>query len=311
MERILITGGAGYIGSVLTGFLLRHKHKVTVLDNLCFQQSSLFHCASDANFDFVRGDVRDERLMQEIIPKHDVILPLAALVGMPICEKDKPGARSVNLDAIIMLNRLRSRQQKVILPCTNSGYGTKSGQVSCDEETPLEPVSLYGETKVKAEEELLGSPNAISLRLATVFGPSPRMRTDLLVNDFVLRALTDRYLVIFEKEFRRNYVHIEDVAECFLFCLNNFDSMKGQAYNVGLNDASLSKAELALKIKEQMPELYIHYAEVGYDPDKRNYVVSNAKINQKGFYAKRSLEEGIGQLIKLYRMLPRADFKNV
>ena len=310
MDKILVTGGAGYIGSVLVGRLLRRGYRVTVLDNLLYGQTSLLHYCTHPNFAFVRGDVRDERLMRELLKEHDAILPLAAIVGMKACDRDPHMAQSVNFDAIVLLNRLRSPDQKVIFPCTNSGYGTKSGDFYCTEEAPLEPISLYGETKVKAEQELLGSPNAISLRLATVFGPSPRMRLDLLVNDFVYRAVTEGFLVIYEKDFKRNYVHIDDVAECFCFCLEHFDEVKGEAYNVGLNDANLSKEELAMKIKEHVRTLYIHYAEVGSDLDRRNYIVSNEKIKQKGFVARRSLDEGIQQLIKAYQMLPRGDFRN-
>lgn len=310
MDKILIAGGAGYLGSVLVGHLLRKNYSVTVLDNLLYGQPSLLHCCDRPNFAFVRGDVRDEELMGELLKNHDAIVPLAAIVGMKACDRDPLMARSVNFDAIALLNRLRSPDQIVISPCTNSGYGTKSGEVYCTEDTPLEPISLYGETKVKAEWELLNSPNTISLRLATVFGPSPRMRLDLLVNDFVYRAVTDGFLVIYEKDFKRNYVHIEDVAECFCFCLEHFDQMKGEAYNVGLNDANLSKAELAEKIKEYVPSLYIHYAEVGFDPDKRNYIVSNDKIKQKGFEARHSLDEGIQQLMKAYQILPKGSYRN-
>lgn len=310
MENILITGGAGYLGSVAVRHLVRRGYRVTVLDNLLYGQASLLQYCSNPHFDFILGDVRDEGLMKQQLNRHDVILPLAAIVGAKASDRDPHMARSVNLDAICLLNRLRSANQKVIFACTNSGYGTKSGDYYCTEETPLEPISLYGETKVKAEQELLSSPNTISLRLATVFGPSPRMRLDLLVNDFVYRAVTDGFLVIYEKDFKRNYVHIEDVAECFCFCLEHFDDMKGEAYNVGLNDANLSKAELALKIKEHVPSLYIHYAEVGADPDRRNYIVSNAKINRKGFIAHRSFDDGIEQLIKAYRMLPKGNFRN-
>jgi nucleoside-diphosphate-sugar epimerase len=310
VEKILVTGGTGYLGSVLVGRLLSRGYRVTVLDNLLYGQPSLLHCCSNPNFDFVLGDARDERLMGELLKKHDVIIPLAAIVGMKACDRDPLMTKSVNYDAIALLNRLRSPDQKVISPCTNSGYGTKSGELYCTEETPLEPISLYGETKVKAEFELLNSPNTISLRLATVFGPSPRMRLDLLVNDFVYRAVNDGFLVIYEKDFKRNYIHIEDVADCFCFCLGRFDEMKGEAYNVGLNEANLSKAELATKIKEYVPSLYIHYAEVGSDPDKRNYIVSNDKIKQKGFEAKRSLDEGIQQLIKAYKMLPKGNYRN-
>jgi len=310
MRNILITGGSGYIGSVLVGHLLNRGCRVTVLDNLLHGTPSLLHYCSQPNFEFVVGDVRDERLMRELLKSNDVILPLAAIVGAKACDRDPLMARSVNLDSVMMLKHLLSPRQIVISPCTNSGYGTKSGDLYCTEETPLEPISLYGETKVKAERELLDNPNAISLRLATVFGPSPRMRLDLLVNDFVFRAATDGFLVIYEKDFKRNYIHIEDVAEAFCFCLERFDQVKGEAYNVGLNEANLSKAELALKIKEYLPSLYIHYAEVGSDPDKRNYIVSNDKINRKGFIARHSLDEGIRQLIKTCRMLPKGTFRN-
>lgn len=310
MERILITGGAGYIGSLLVGHLLRRGYRITAFDNILYGQTSLLHYCSNPNFEFVRGDVRDEGLVRKLLKQHDAIIPLAAIVSMKACDRDPHMARSVNFGGIVLINRLRSSDQKVIFPCTNSGYGTKSGDLYCTEETALEPVSLYGETKVKAEQELLGRPNAISLRLATVFGPSPRMRLDLLVNDFVYRAVTDGFLVIYEKDFKRNYVHIEDVAECFCFCLEQFDEMQGGAYNIGLNEANLSKEGLALKIKEHVPSLYIHFAEVGSDPDKRNYIVSNAKISRKGFVARRSLDEGIQQLIKAYQMLPEGNFRN-
>lgn len=308
--NLLVTGGAGYVGSVLVGHLLRRGYHVTVLDNLLYSQSSLLQYCSNSHFEFVQGDVRDERLMREQLRSHDAILPLAAIVGAKACDRDPLMATSVNFDAIVLLNRLRSPHQKVIFPCTNSGYGTKSGDVYCTEETPLEPVSLYGGTKVKAEKELVSNPNTISLRLATVFGPSPRMRLDLLVNGFVYRSVMDGFLVIYEKDFKRNYVHIEDVAECFCFCLEHFDEMKGESYNVGLNDANLSKEELALKIKEHVPSLYIHYAEIGSDSDRRNYIVSNEKINLKGFVARRSLDEGIEHLLNAYRMLPRGNWRN-
>lgn len=310
MQKILVTGGAGYLGSVLIGHLLQQEYCITVLDNLLYTQTSLLPYCRNPNFDFVLGDVRDEGLLQDLLKTHDAILPLAAIVGAKACDRDPHMTKSVNFEAIALLNRLRSSQQRVIFPCTNSGYGTKSGEVYCTEETPLEPISLYGVTKVNAEQELLDSPNTISLRFATVFGPSPRLRLDLLVNDFVYRAATDGFLVIYEKDFKRNYVHIEDVAECFCYCLEHFEAMRGEAYNVGLNAANLSKAELAEKIKEYVPSLYIHYAEVGFDPDRRNYIISNEKINRKGFIPWHSLDEGIQQLLKAYKMLPKGSFHN-
>lgn len=309
--KVLVTGGAGYIGSVLTENLLSTGYKVTVVDNLLYRQHSLFHLCVNPNFEFVFGDVRSAELMKKLIKSADVIIPLAAIVGAPACDLDPILATSVNLDAIKLINKLRSKNQLVIYPTTNSGYGTKSGDVFCTEETPLEPISLYGQTKSDAEAELLNSPNTITLRLATVFGMSPRMRLDLLVNDFVYKAFTDGYIVIFEKDFKRNFVHIRDVADCFIFCIKNAKKMVGRPYNVGLDTANLSKEELALKIKNHLPNFYIHFSEVGTDPDKRNYIVSNQRLREVGFVAKRSLDEGIKELIKGYQLMHREEFKNV
>jgi nucleoside-diphosphate-sugar epimerase len=311
MTNILVTGGAGYIGSILCEHLLAAGHKVIVLDNLMYGQQSLFHFCSNPNFDFINRDVRNETALIPILKKVDVIIPLAAIVGAGACDKDPVLARSVNLDAIRLLNRLRSVQQMVIYPVTNSGYGTKSGDVYCTEETPMEPITLYADTKIQAEAELLGSPNVITLRLATVFGMSPRMRLDLLVNHFTFSAVTDGYIVIFEKHFKRNYIHIRDVADCFLHCIQNGNKMIGRPYNVGLDAANFSKEELALKVKEYVPHFYIHFSEIGSDPDKRNYVVSNQRLREAGFEAKRSLDEGIQELIKGYRMFGRNPMKNV
>ena len=238
------------------------------------------------------------------------LIPLSEIVGAPACDRDPLLARSVNLEAIRLLNRVRSSGQLIVYPTTNSGYGTKTGDVFCTEETPLEPISLYGQTKTQAEQELLQSPNVVTLRLATVFGMSPRMRLDLLVNHFVYAAATDGYLVIFEKDFKRNYIHIRDVADCFLYCIENSNRMAGRAYNAGLDAANLSKQELALSIKKHVPKFYIHFAEVGSDPDKRNYIVSNQRLREAGFEAKRSLDEGIVELLKGYRMMGRSQFKN-
>lgn len=310
MAKILVTGGAGYIGSVLVGRLLEAGMSVMVVDNLMYRQTSLLRYFDNARFSFVRGDAKDERLMRDHIRDRDFILPLAAIVGAPACARDPELSTSVNLHAVAMLNKLRAASQAVIFPTTNSGYGTTSGETYCTEETPLAPISLYGKDKVEAERILLDSGNAITLRFATVFGVSPRMRLDLLVNDFTFRALRDRYLVIFEKDFKRNFLHIIDAAECFLFCIENFDRMMNEPYNVGLNEANISKEELALSIKRQIPDLYIHFAEVGSDPDKRNYIVSNEKINRKGFKAVHSLDEGISQLIQAYQMIGKSDMYN-
>lgn len=311
MVKVLVTGASGYIGSILCEHLLNTGFFVTALYNLMYSQHSLLHFCANPRFDFVYGDARDEVLIHRLLRDPDVVIPLAAIVGAPACDNDPCLARSVNLEAIQLLNRLRSPQQLVIYPTTNSGYGTKSGDTFCTEDTPLEPISLYGRTKMQAEEELFGSPNVISLRLATVFGMSPRMRLDLLVNNFVYAAVTDSYIVIFEKDFKRNYVHIRDVADCFLHCIENAELMVGRPYNVGLDSANLSKEELALKVKEYIPNFYIHFAPLGSDPDKRNYIVSNKRLREAGFKARRSLDDGIQELLKGYRMLGRTPFKNV
>jgi len=311
VPKVLITGGAGYIGSVLCEHLLDAGYCVTVVDNLMYGQHSLFHFCANPRFEFVFGDVRDETLMTKLIKEADVLIPLAAIVGAPACDQDPLLARSVNLEAVRLLNRVRSKGQLVLFPTTNSGYGTKSGDTYCTEETPLEPISLYGQTKAQAEEELLNAPNSIALRLATVFGMSPRMRLDLLVNHFVYTAVTDGYIVIFEKDFKRNYIHIRDVADCFLHCIDHSDKMTGRPYNLGLDEANLSKEELVLKIKEYVPNFYIHFSEIGNDPDKRNYIVSNQRLREAGFEAHRSLDEGIQELIKGCRMMGRTQFRNV
>ena len=306
-----MTGGAGYLGCEMIPALLRAGHEVTVVDNLMYGQHVLFNLCAEPGFDFVRGDARDERLMAELVPKADVILPLACIVGAPACDRDPWLATSVNLEAVQLVNRLRSPSQLVVYPTTNSGYGATTGEVYCTEESPLEPISLYGKTKCQAERELLDSPNTITLRLATVFGMALRMRLDLLVNHFTYAAVTDGTIVIFEKDFKRNYIHVRDVADCFVHCVANHEAMVGRPYNLGLDEANLSKAELATKIKEYVPSFYIHYAEVGSDPDKRNYIVSNERLRKAGFEAKRDLDAGIQELLIGYRMLGRGLFKNV
>ena len=310
-EKVLITGGAGYIGSVLAETLLKEGFTVTILDCLMYGEHNLFHLCANDNFHFVFGDARDEPTVTKLVNEADIVIPLAAVVGAPACDRDPLLATSVNLDAVRLVNRLRSPSQLVLYPNTNSGYGTRSGDKFCTEETPLEPISLYGKTKVQAELELLEKPNTITLRLATVFGTSPRMRLDLLVNHFVYAALTDGYLVIFEKDFKRNYIHIRDVADCFIYSIRNSSSMAGRPYNVGLDSANLSKEELAIKIKEHVPNFYVHFAPIGSDPDKRNYVVSNQRLREAGFEAKRGLNEGIKELIKGFSLLGRHRFKNI
>ena len=309
--QVLITGGAGYLGSILSERLLRAGHSVTVVDNLSLQQGTMFHLCADPNFDFIPGDARDEGLMRRLVKDSDVIIPLAAVVGAPACARDPWLATSVNVDAIRMLNDIRSSDQLVIYPTTNSGYGTQTGASMCTEDTPLEPISLYGQTKGEAEAVVLDSPNAITFRLATVFGLSPRMRLDLLVNHFVHEAVTNAYIVIFEKDFKRNYVHIRDVADCFVHGIENSDQMVGRPYNVGLDEANLSKEQLALKIKEYVPNFYLHFSEIGSDPDKRNYIVSNQRLRESGVEAKRSLDEGIIELMKGYRMMGRGAYQNI
>ncbi len=309
--RVLVTGGAGYLGSVLCEHLLDEGHQVTAVDNVMYQQNSLFHLCSDKRFQFVTGDVRDEGVMSRLVKNADVVIPLAAVVGAPACDRDPWLARSVNFEAVALVNRLRSSNQLVVYPNTNSGYGTQPGGEMCTEDTPLSPISIYGQTKGEAEMLLLDSPNTITLRLATVFGTSPRMRLDLLVNHFVYEAVTSRYLVVFEKDFKRNYIHIRDVADCFIHAIDNSDRMVGRPYNAGLDNANLSKEELALKIKEYVPEFYIHFSEIGSDPDKRDYIVSNQRLREAGFEADRSLDQGIEELLKGYRMFGRSPMKNV
>jgi nucleoside-diphosphate-sugar epimerase len=309
--NVLVTGGAGYLGSILCEHLLDAGHRVTVLDSFMFAQSPLFHLCANPRLEIVRGDARDEATVRRLLAAADVVIPLAALVGAPLCDRDPFAAEAINRDAVRLINRARSKQQLIVYPTTNSGYGTKSGAQFCTEETPLEPISLYGRSKVEAEEEVLASDNAITLRLATVFGMSPRMRVDLLVNHFVYAAVTDGYIVIFEKDFKRNYIHIRDVADCFLHCIANSERMVGRPYNAGLDAANLSKAELALKVQEHVPNFYIHFSEVGSDPDKRNYIVSNQRLRDAGFEAKRSLDDGIAELVKGYRMLRKTPYGNV
>ena len=308
--NILITGGAGYIGSVLVPKLLEIGHSVTVIDNFKYRQPSLVDACAYEKFSIVRGDARNASLLREHVPVADTIIPLAAIVGAPLCDADQVAAKTLNADAIETLVSLVSKDQRIVMPVSNSGYGVGEHGSFCTEESPLKPISLYGRTKVAAEEMVLERENSISFRLATVFGMSPRMRTDLLVNDFVYRAVKDRFIVIFEGHFKRNYIHIQDVANVFLHSLVNFDTMKGKAYNVGLEDANLSKVELAQKIQKYVSDFQYFEAPIGEDPDKRDYIVSNKRILDTGFRPMHTLDMGIQELCKGYSILTDRIFGN-
>ncbi|MSO92753.1 MAG: NAD(P)-dependent oxidoreductase [Rhodospirillales bacterium] len=309
--NILVTGGGGYLGSVLVPELLAAGHRVTVLDTFMYRQNSLASVCSDPNFDVVRGDARNPDTLTPLIKRADLAIPLAAIVGAPACDRDRVAAESVNRDAVVTLLGLLGRNQRVMMPITNSGYGVGEKGKFCTEDTPLRPVSLYGRTKVEAERAALERGNCISFRLATVFGMAPRMRIDLLVNDFVHRAVYDRAVVVFEGHFKRNYIHIRDVARAFLHGIERFDAMKDRPYNVGLSDANLSKIELCERIKKHLPKFVYLEAPVGEDPDRRDYIVSNARIEATGFRPRHTLDEGIGELIKGYKMIRDARFGNV
>jgi nucleoside-diphosphate-sugar epimerase len=309
--KVLVTGAAGYIGSILVPELLRNDHEVIAVDNFMYGQTSLLDCCFDERLTIVRGDARDENLMKKLVKQVDVIMPLACLVGAPVCERKPAEARSINLDAVKMLVALSSKKQMIVSPTTNSGYGVGQDGIYCTEETPMNPVSLYGKLKVELEKCLLDSGHAVSLRLATVFGISPRMRLDLLVNDFTYRAVSDRFIVLFESHFKRNFIHVKDVAQAFLHAMNNFECMKNEPYNVGLSSANLSKLELCLEIKKQVPDFCILESEVNKDPDQRNYIVSNEKIERTGFSARVSLQQGITDLIKGYHVIRRNQYSNV
>jgi len=311
MSNILITGGAGYIGSVLVPALLSLGHKVTVLDSFYFNQLTLMDACPNPNFKIVRGDARDDETVRAAADGMDYILPLAALVGFPLCDADKIAAKTTNLDAVEMLLKIRAKEQRVIFPCTNSGYGTGDGNNFCTEETPMNPISLYGSTKVLAEKAVLEAGNSLTFRFATLFGASPRMRIDLLLNDFVYRAVNDRTAVIFEGNFKRNFIHIRDVVNAFIFAIDNFDRMKGRPYNCGLSSANISKLELCAKIKEHIPSFVYIEAPIGTDPDKRDYIVSNARLEGAGWHPTYSLDDGIKELIKVYAILKNKAYSNI
>lgn len=309
--NILVTGGAGYLGSTLVPELLARSHRVTVLDALIFKQDSLLSCCANPGFSFIKGDICDETLMQSLIPKFDLIIPLAAIVGAPACKLNPTMTRLVNHDAHMRIAQGVSDAQMVIFPTTNSGYGIGAADAFCTEESPLNPISEYGVTKVEIERAFLDRGNAVTLRLATVFGMSPRMRMDLLVNDFTYRAYKDRFVILFEEHFRRNYIHVRDVAKAFLFTIDHYASMKGEPFNVGLSSANLTKRQLCEKIKTYVSDFYIHSAEIGEDPDKRDYLVSNDKIEAMGWTPEYSLDMGIVELLKGYQILNPNKYANV
>jgi nucleoside-diphosphate-sugar epimerase len=310
-HKILVTGGAGYLGATLVPLLLDAGHEVTVLDTFMYGQNSLAQVCHHPQFNVVRGDIRIESIIKPLLKAADIVIPLAAYVGAPLCSRDPVGATTVNRDGILLMLKLLSRQQLVLMPTTNSAYGTGDENNHCTEDSPLRPISQYAIEKVEVEKELMEHATAISFRLATVFGMSPRMRIDLLVNDFTYRAVHDRFVVLFESSFKRNYIHVRDVARAFIHGMDNAGRMKGQIYNVGLSDANVSKRELCDQIKAFIPEFTYLEAPVGKDPDQRNYIVSNAKIESTGFRPAYSLGAGIRELIKGYQMIRNTRYGNV
>jgi nucleoside-diphosphate-sugar epimerase len=309
--KILVTGAAGYIGAVLVPRLLSEGYQVVALDNFMYNQSSLLDVCYNDQLTIVRGDTRDKILMTKLMKNVDAIFPLACLTGAPLCAKEPMAAQAILLDAIKMILELKSKDQRVIFPTTNSGYGVGEKGKHCTETTPLRPISLYGKLKVDAENAILDSGNGITLRLATAFGISPRMRLDLLVNDFTYRAVYDKFVVLFEAHFNRNYIHVRDISKAFIHALNNFDKMKNQPYNVGLSDANLTKLQLCQEIKKLVPDFYFVEATIGEDPDKRDYIVSNEKIEKTGFMPDVTLQKGLQELIKGYQVIKRNQFANI
>lgn len=308
--RIFVTGGAGYIGSILVPKLLEKGHKVTVLDNFMFKQNSLLDCCNNKNLSIVRGDVRNLDLVKKLANDAEFIIPLACYTGAPITSLDPMAATAITRDAIKNMLTFLQPEQRIIYPNTNSGYGVGDEGIYCTEESQLRPISLYGKLKNETEKIILERGNAVVFRLATVFGASPKMRLDLLVNDFTYRAFQDRFIVLFEADFKRNYIHIRDVVDAFVFAIENFNKMNGEVYNLGLDDANLSKRELCNVIKKYIPDFYVIEAEIGEDEDKRNYIVSNEKLIKAGFKANRSIDDGINELINAYNILHKNEYYN-
>ncbi len=309
--NILVTGGAGYIGSVLVPNLLSQGHRVTVIDNFMYKQTSLASSIRNVNLSLVFGDVRDESLMKKHLSKADVIIPLAAIVGAPACDNDPIAAKSINKDSILWLLKHLSSQQRILMPTTNSAYGSGDKNNYCDENSPLNPLSLYARDKVTVENALLEFPNATSFRLATVFGISPRMRLDLLVNNFVYRAISDGFVILFEGHFKRNYIHVQDVIQAFNLALNDEKNFKGEIFNVGLSEANISKIDLCREIQSIIPSFTYLEAALGKDPDQRNYVVSNQKVESLGFKPTVSLRSGLEELVKGLQMFDHKPFANI
>lgn len=312
MKKVLITGGAGYLGSVLTEVLLNKGYQVTVLDNLTYKQTSVAPFSYNKNFKFILGDVRDTSLLKGLVQNHDIIIPLAAIVGMPACKAQPQATVDINYKQVKNITEIAAKNQMVLIPNTNSQYGSSDTIIT--EESPFKPLSLYAETKCDAEKSVLDSGNGIAMRLATVFGMSYRMRMDLLVNDFVYKAITDGTLVLFESHFIRNYIHVRDIANTFLFMIENYDECNNNAFNVGLTEANCTKLELANTIQKYVPDLVIVENNFKQDFDQRNYMVSNAKLESKGWKPEFSLEDGIQELIMGYQLIKKfkdKDFTNL